>query len=59
MADEPLKWISNKSIYKFIYATAKEEVKKLLISHLRSKRKLRKGGGKTHNQRGGILGMYR
>ena len=53
-ADEPLKWISHESIYKFIYATAKGELKKLLISHLRSKRKLRKGRGKTHHRRGGI-----
>ena len=35
-ADEPLKWISHETIYKYIYATPKGELKKLMIAHLRS-----------------------
>jgi IS30 family transposase len=53
-ADEPLKWISHETIYKYIYATPKGELKKLMIAHLRSKRKLRKDRNHVHSRRGGI-----
>lgn len=53
-ADEPLKWISHETIYKYIYATPKGELKKLMIAHLRSKRKLRKDRSQAHHRRGGI-----
>ncbi len=53
-ADEPLKWISHETIYKYIYATPKGELKKLMIAHLRSKRKLRKDRSQAHQRRGGI-----
>ena len=53
-ADEPLKWISHETIYKYIYATPKAKLKKLMIAHLRSKRKLRKDRSQAHHHRGGI-----
>ena len=53
-ADEPLRWISHETIYKYIYATPKGELKKLMIAHLRSKRKLRKDRSQAHHRRGGI-----
>ena len=39
-ADEHFKMISHEMIYKYIYATYKRELKKLMIADLRSKRKL-------------------
>ncbi len=53
-ADEPSKLISHETIYKYIYATAKGELKKLMIAHLSSKRKLRKDRSQAHHRRGGI-----
>jgi len=53
-ADEPLKWISHETIYKYIYATPKGELKKLFMQHLRSRRRLRKNRQGGHSQRGGI-----
>jgi IS30 family transposase len=53
-ADEPLKWISHETIYKYIYALPKGELRKLITSHLRSKRKLRKDRSSSHAQRGQI-----
>ena len=53
-ADDPLKWISHETIYKYIYALPKGELRKLLTSHLRLKRRLRKDRTSSHAQRGQI-----
>ena len=42
LAVEPLKWISYETICTYIYALPKAELRKLLTSHLRLRRKLRK-----------------
>lgn len=52
--DEPLKWISHESIYKYIYAFPRGELRKLFTGFLRSKRKLRKDRSKAHSRKGGI-----
>ena len=51
-ADEPLKWISHETIYKYIYAIPRGELKKVFIHHLRHKRRLRKNRSSAHDQRG-------
>lgn len=54
-ADEPLKWISHETIYKYIYATPKGELRKIFTQHLRLKRKLRKDRSQGHAKRGQII----
>ena len=54
-ADEPLQWISHESIYKYIYAFPRGELRKLFTSFLRSKRRLRKDRSQAHSKRGQIL----
>lgn len=53
-ADEPLRWISHESIYKYIYAFPRGELRKLFTSFLRSKRRLRKNRSHIHAKRGQI-----
>lgn len=53
-ADEPLRWISHETIYKYIYATPKGELRKVFTHHLRHKRKSRKDRSQSHDQRGRI-----
>jgi IS30 family transposase len=55
-ADEPLKWISHETIYKYIYATPKGELRKVFAHHLRRKRRSRKDRSQVHEQRGRIIG---
>ena len=54
-ADEPLRWISHETIYKYIYATPKGELRKVFTEHLRRKRRLRKDRSQAHSQRGRIV----
>ena len=54
-ADEPLKWISHETIYKYIYATPKGELRKVFAHHLRRKRRSRKDRSQAHEQRGRII----
>ncbi len=54
-ADEPLRWISHETIYKYIYATPKGELRKAFTEHLRRKRRLRKDRSCAHRQRGQII----
>lgn len=54
-ADEPLKWISHETIYKYIYAIPKGELRKIFTHHLRSKRRLRKDRSRVHAKRGQIV----
>lgn len=54
-ADEPLKWISHETIYKYIYATPKGELRKVFTNHLRRKRRSRKDRSQVHEQRGRIV----
>jgi transposase, IS30 family len=54
-ADEPLKWISHESIYKYIYAFPRGELRKLFTSFLRTKRRLRRDRTHIHAKRGQIL----
>jgi len=54
-ADEPLKWISHETIYKYIYATPKGELRKVFTSHLRRRRRARKDRSASHEQRGRIV----
>lgn len=53
-ADEPLRWISHESIYRYIYAFPRGELRKLFTSFLRSRRRLRKDRSKVHSRRGQI-----
>jgi IS30 family transposase len=53
-ADEPLKWISHESIYRYIYAFPRGELRKLFTSFLRTKRRLRKDRSSSHSRRGQI-----
>ncbi|MFT4553104.1 MAG: IS30 family transposase [Chlamydiales bacterium] len=53
-ADEPLQWISHETIYKYIYAFPRGELRKLFTSFLRSKRLLRKDHSQVHSRRGQI-----
>lgn len=53
-ADEPLKWISHESIYKYIYAFPRGELRKLFTGYLRSKRKMRRDRTHIHAKRGQI-----
>jgi transposase, IS30 family len=52
--DDPKKWISHETIYKYIYAFPRGELRKLFTSFLRSQRKLRKDRSNVHSRRGGI-----
>jgi IS30 family transposase len=53
--DDPLMRISHESIYKYIYAMPKGELKKVFITHLRRKRRLRKDRKGAHDRRGKIV----
>jgi IS30 family transposase len=53
-ADAPLKWISHESIYQYIYAFPRGELRKIFTGFLRSKRRLRKDRSKVHSRRGQI-----
>mgnify|MGYP002633389915 CR=1 FL=1 len=53
-ADEPVKWISHESIYKYIYAFPRGELRKIFTSFLRSKRRLRRDRSHIHAKRGQI-----
>ncbi len=52
--DDPKKWISHETIYKYIYAFPRGELRKLFTGFLRSQRKLRKDRSNIHSRRGGI-----
>ena len=52
--DDPKKWISHESIYKYIYAFPRGELRKLFTGFLRSERRLRKDRSHIHSRRGGI-----
>lgn len=52
--DDPKKWISHESIYKYIYAFPRGELRKLFTGFLRSQRRLRKNRSNVHSRRGGI-----
>jgi IS30 family transposase len=52
--DDPKKWISHESIYKYIYAFPRGELRKLFTGFLRSERRLRKDRSNVHSRRGGI-----
>ena len=54
-ADEPLKWISHETIYKYIYATPKGKLRKVFTQHLRMRHKLRKDRSHVHAKRGQIV----
>lgn len=54
--DDPKKWISHESIYKYIYAFPRGELRKLFTGFLRSQRKLRKDRSNVHERRGQIQG---
>lgn len=53
-ADEPLRWISHESIYKYIYAFPRGELRKVFTGFLRSQRRFRKDRSKVHSRRGQI-----
>ena len=53
--EDPWMRISHESIYRYIYAMPKGELKKVFISHLRRKRKLRKDRKGSHERRGRII----
>lgn len=53
-ADEPLKWISHETIYKYIYAFPRGELRKIFTSFLRSQRRLRRNRSNVHARRGQI-----
>jgi len=52
--DNPKKWISHESIYKYIYAFPRGELRKVFSGLLRSQRKLRKDRSHVHERRGQI-----
>lgn len=53
-ANEPLKWMSHETIYRFIYAQPRGTLKKVLTSFLRRKRRLRRDRSAIHARRGQI-----
>lgn len=53
-ADEPLKWISHETIYRYIYAIPRGELRKVFTHFLRSQRKLRRNRSNAHLRRGQI-----
>jgi IS30 family transposase len=44
--DEPWTWISHETIYRYVYAFPRGQLKKAMISYLRHKKRLRGGRGK-------------
>ena len=52
--NEPVKWISHESIYRYIYAFPRGELRKIFTGFLRCKRRLRKDRSKIHSRRGQI-----
>jgi IS30 family transposase len=53
-ANEPRKWISHESIYRYIYAFPRGELRKVFTAYLRSQRRYRKDRSKIHSRRGQI-----
>jgi len=53
-ADEPIKWISHETIYRYIYAFPRGELRKLFTSFLRSQRRSRHNRSHAHSRRGQI-----
>lgn len=53
-ADEPLRWISHETIYRYIYAFPRGELRKVFTKFLRSQRGLRKNRSNSHQRRGQI-----
>lgn len=53
-ANEPLRWISHESIYKYIYAFPRGELRKAFTTHLRRKRRQRQSRSNAHKRRGQI-----
>lgn len=51
---DPLKWISHESIYRYIYAFPRGELRKVFTGFLRSRRRLRKDRSKVHSRKGQI-----
>ncbi|MBM3208333.1 MAG: hypothetical protein FJZ57_07025 [Chlamydiae bacterium] len=49
--DEPERWIHHESIYKYIYAFPRGELRKLFTGFLRSQRKLRKNRSNVHSRK--------
>lgn len=49
--DEPWMWISHETIYKHVYAFPRGQLKKVMISFLRQKKRLRGGKGKSSMRR--------
>ena len=52
--EEPWKWISHETTYRYIYALPRGELKKLVISRLRQKKRLRKNRKNLSEKRGSI-----
>jgi len=52
--DEPLRWISHESIYRYIYAFPRGTLRKVFTSFLRSQRRLRRNRSQVHAKRGQI-----
>ena len=53
-ANKPLKWISHESVYKYIYAFPRGELRKAFTCHLRRRRKQRQNRSNIHKRRGQI-----
>ena len=53
-ANEPRMWISHESIYRYIYAFPRGELRKVFTTFLRSQRRYRKDRSKVHARRGQI-----
>jgi IS30 family transposase len=53
-ADEPLRWISHETIYRYIYAIPRGELRKVFSSYLRTRRRTRRDRSHIHAKRGQI-----
>lgn len=53
--EDPWMRISHESIYRYIYAMPRGELKKVVISYLRKRRRLRKDRKSSHERRGRII----
>ncbi len=53
-ANEPLNWISHETIYRYIYAFPRGELRKVFTSHLRRRRRQRQSRSHIHKRRGQI-----
>jgi transposase, IS30 family len=53
--DEPWSWISHETIYRYVYAFPRGELKKAMITFLRHKKRLRGGRGKLKLRKQSII----